>query len=327
MTLLLTRQDVIRLLDLDACIGAVERAFRLHGEGRAPPPGVLGMPLTDGGFHIKAAAMTSEGGRHYFAVKTNGNFFHNPEHGKPRIQGVIALCDGDDGTPLAVMDSIEITVQRTGAATAVAAKFLARPDSASATICGCGVQGRIQLRALTRVRPITTVHAWDTNPEAAARFATAMTAGVGITVTPVSDLARAVRASDIVVTATPARAFFLRREWVAPGTFVAAVGADNDDKQEIDPALLAANVVVADVLEQCATIGDLHHALAAGVMSQDQVRGELGQVLAGVRPGRETPEEIVIFDSTGTALQDVAAAAVVYETALRTGAGTRVELA
>ena len=327
MTLLLTRQDVIRGLDLDECIAAVERAFRLHGERAAPPPGVLGMPLTDGGFHIKAAALTLESGRHYFAVKVNGNFFHNQERfGKPRIQGVIALCDGDDGTPLALLDSIEITIQRTGAATAVAAKYLARPDSAIATICGCGVQGRIQLRALSRVRPIVTVHAWDLDPEAAARFAATMTAELGVPVAPAPDLARAVRASDVVVTATPARAFFLRREWVSPGTFVAAVGADNDDKQEVDPGLLAANVVIVDVLEQCATIGDLHHALAAGVMTRDQVRGELGQVVAGIRPGRESPKEIVIFDSTGTALQDVAAAAVVYEKAIRAGVGTRVDL-
>ena len=327
MTLILTRQDVVRLLDLDRCIAVVEQAFRLYGEGKTPPPGVLGFPLTDGGFHIKAAAM-DVAGRRYFAIKVNGNFFHNPERrGKPRIQGVIALCDGDDGTPLALVDSIEITVQRTGAATAVAARALARPDSAVATICGCGVQGRIQLRALTRVCPITTVHAWDVSPEAAARFATTMTDELGVSVAPARELAPAVRASDIVVTCTPARAFFLRREWVSPGTFVAAVGADNDDKQEIDPALLAASVVVADVLEQCATIGDLHHALAAGVMSRAQVRGELGQVLAGVRPGRATPEEIVVFDSTGTALQDVAAAVVVYENAQRTGVGTAVDLA
>jgi alanine dehydrogenase len=326
VTLILTRQDVIRLLDLDRCIAEVERAFRLHGEGKTPSPGVLGFPLTDGGFHIKAATLDVSG-RCYFVTKVNGNFFHNPErHGKPRIQGVIALCDGDDGTPLALMDSIEITVQRTGAATAVAARALARPDSAVATICGCGVQGRIQLRALTRVRPIATVHAWDVNPATAAEFATTMADELAVSVAPVGELAPAVRASDIVVTCTPARRFFLRKEWVPPGTFVAAVGADNDDKQEIDPGLLAANIVVTDVLEQCATIGDLHHALDAGVMSRDQVRGELGQVLAGVRPGRETAEEIIIFDSTGTALQDVAAAAVVYEKAIRAGAGTRVEL-
>ena len=328
MTLLLTRHDVLRLLDLDECIDLVERAFRLHGEGRALAPGVLGMPLTDGGFHIKAATLDLVGGRRYFVTKINGNFQHNPERlGKPRIQGVIALCDGNDGTPLAILDSIEITIQRTAAATAVAAKCLAAPGSAVATICGCGVQGRAQLRAITRVRPITTVHAWDLAPEVTTRFAVEMKAELGLNVTPSADLARAVRASDIVVTCTPSREFFLRREWVSPGTFVAAVGADSEVKQEIDPALLAANVVVVDLLDQCATIGDLHHALAAGVMTRDRVRAELGQVVAGVRPGRLSNEEIVIFDSTGTALQDVAVAAVVYERALSAGAGIPVALA
>ncbi|MBI1967659.1 MAG: ornithine cyclodeaminase family protein [Gemmatimonadetes bacterium] len=325
MTLILTRREVARLLELDECIAAVEGAFRAHGEGRTAAPAVLGFAARDGSFHIKAAAL--ESGARYFAAKINGNFFHNGERfGLPRIQGVIALCDADTGSPLALLDSIEITILRTGAATGVAATYLARPDSRVATICGCGAQGRIQLRSLARVLPLRTVHAWDVAPEMAGRFAGEMAAELGLAVTPATELESAVATSDVVVTCTPARRFFLQREWVAPGTFVAAVGADSADKQEIDPALLAANPVIVDLLEQCAAIGDLHHALAAGVMTPDDVRAELGQVVAGRRPGRMRPEEIVIFDSTGTALQDVAAAAVVYEKAVRAGVGLAVEL-
>lgn len=325
MTLVLTRRDVARLLDLDTCIAVVEEAFRAHGGGRVPPPGVLGFPASDGGFHIKAGAF--EHGRRYFAAKVNGNFVHNQERfGLPRIQGVIVLCDADHGAPLALLDSIEITGLRTGAATAVAAKYLARPEAGIVTVCGCGSQGRVQLRSLARVCRVREAHAWDAAPGVAERFARDMAAVLGIPVSPVSALERAVAQSDIVVTCTPARKFFLRKEWVSPGTFVAAVGADSEEKQEIDPALLAANAVVVDVLAQSAAIGDLHHALAAGLMTRDQVRAELGEVVAGRRPGRTTPDEIVIFDSTGTALQDVAAAAVAYENAVRGGVGLHVEL-
>jgi len=257
----------------------------------------------------------------------NGNFFHNRErHCLPRIQGVIALCDAGTGTPLALLDSTEITVVRTGAATAVAAKYLARPDAAVVTVCGCGLQGRVQLRALARVRALRRVFAVDANPGEADRFAREMGEALGVEVVPLSHHASGVAESDIVVTCTPARHFFLKREEVRPGTFVAAVGADSEDKQEIDPALLAAHAVVVDILEQCATIGDLHHALAAGLMTRADVRAELGQVVAARRPGRRNAEEIVVFDSTGTALQDVAAAAAVYEKAVHAGVGLSVEL-
>ncbi len=325
-TLLLTRSDVARLLTLDDAIAAVEHAFRMHGERKAPPPGVLGVHAQGGGFHIKAGLLHLD--RSYFAAKLNANFFANAEKlGLPNIQGVVLLSDGANGSPLAVMDSIEITIQRTGAATAVAAKRLARPDSKTATICGCGNQGRVQLRALARVLPIRQAFAWDAGREHAQRFAAEMSSELGISVTAADDLAKAVRQSDVCVTCTPSKQWFLARKHVAPGTFVAAVGADNEDKQELDPRLLVGNKVVADVLEQCATIGDLHHALAAGLLIRDAVHAELGEVVAGIKSGRTSPDEITIFDSTGMALQDVAAAVVVYQRALAEGAGKTITFA
>lgn len=323
-TLLLTRSDVASLLDLDSCIGAIEEAFRLHAEGRSLPPGVLGVEAQDGGFHIKAAGLRGERG--YFAAKVNGNFFCNAARfGMPNIQGIVVLCDAENGYPLAVMDSIEITIQRTGAATAVAARHLARPDSRVAAVCGCGNQGRVQLRALRRVLPLERVYAWDLDGAAARRFAAEAAAELGLEAAAVDDPGTAAGASDVCVTCTPSREAFLRREHVRPGTFVAAVGADNPHKQELEPALLAASKIVADVLEQCATIGDLHHALEAGVVSRADVHAELGDVVAGRRPGRASAEEIVVFDSTGTALQDVAAAAVVYEKAVKAGRGLALD--
>ena len=154
--LLLTPREVRDLLSLDACVVAVEQAFRLYGEGKAAPPGVLGMHTRGGGFHLKAGFLQLS--RHYFAAKVNGNFPENPAaFGLPTIQGVIVLCDADNGRPLAVMDSIEITALRTAAATAVAAKYLAVQDAKVVTVCGCGRQGRVQLRALVTVRRLKQV--------------------------------------------------------------------------------------------------------------------------------------------------------------------------
>lgn len=321
-TLLLARDDVSALLSLDECIAKVEEIFRQHGEGKVARPKVLGMPAAGGGFHIKAAMM--EQSVPYFAAKLNGNFFGNQQRfAMPNIQGLLLLCDARNGYPLAVMDSIEITILRTGAATAVAAKYLARPESRVGTVWGCGRQGRVQLRALSRVLPLRHVYAFDVNETEALRFAEESSRDLKIDIEAVREPAHAVRKSDVCVTCTPAKKYFLDQDCVAPGTFVAAVGADNEEKQELDPRLLASNKVVADVAEQCAEIGDLHHAIAAGLMKSGDVYAELGEVVAGRKPGRTSEEEITIFDSTGTALQDVAAAAVVYERATKSGHGVQ----
>jgi alanine dehydrogenase len=321
--LLLTSPDIQTLLNLDECIGVVEHAFRAHGEGRAVPPAVLSMHTEGGGFHVKAGLLELD--RPYFAAKVNGNFPENSSRfGLPTIQGVIILCDARNGTPLAVMDSRDITSLRTAAATAVAAKFLARQDSRTVTICGCGNQGRIQLKALSRVRRVETAFAYDTNGEGALRFSRDLTSDLRMTITPVSDLTAAVRQSDICVTCTTSRQPLLGSDDVSPGTFIAAVGADNPQKQELHPSLMAASKIVCDILEQCAVMGDLHHALEAGVVTRANVYAELGEVVAGKKPGRESQEEITIFDSTGMALQDVAAAAFLYEKAQRDGSGVRL---
>jgi alanine dehydrogenase len=324
-TRILTRRDVEALLEWDECIAAVEDAFRLHAQGRSLSPGVLGVRAPDGGFHIKAAGL--ELGRLYFAAKTNANFPDNPRrHGLPAIQGVIVLCDASDGRPLALMDSMEVTLRRTAAATAVAARHLARPDARTVTVCGCGTQGRAQLRALARVLPLERALAFDADASVAQAFAADLSRELGFEVAATSDLAGALARSDVCITCTPSRQAFLFREHVRPGTFVAAVGADSADKQELDPALMAAAVVVTDVLEQCASSGDLHHALEAGTMTRDAVHAELADLVSGRKPGRRSPDEITIFDSTGTALQDVAAAAVVFEKAVARDVGVSIAL-
>jgi alanine dehydrogenase len=321
-TLVLTRRDVLALLTLPECIDAVERAFRLHAEGRTLRPGVVGVPAGGGGFHIKAAGLI--GDPSYFAAKTNANFPANPCLGLPTIQGTVLLADASTGAPLAVMDSGSITALRTGAATGVAAKYLARPDTSAATVVGCGVQGEMQLAALAAVLPLEQAWVIDADAERAAGLAKRATDALGIRVEPAADLAAALRRSDVCVTCTPARRPIVRQADVRAGTFIAAVGADSQGKQELEPALVAAATLVVDLLEQCAEIGELQHALAAGLLTRERVHAELGDVIVGRRPGRTRPDEITIFDSSGTALQDVAAAVVVYEKARAAGRGLEV---
>ena len=324
--LLLAPREVRGLLSIDECIVAVERAFRLCGEGKAAPPAVLSMHVPHGGFHVKAGLLDLD--RRYFAAKVNGNFPDNSSRfGLPTIQGVLVLCDADKGCPLAVMDSREITALRTGAATAVAAKYLARGNSRTVTICGCGTQGRIQVKALARVCQLQTVFAYDQSEERALRFAREVTQDLPITVRAVTDLSVATRQSDICVTCTTSRQPFLGLDDVAPGTFIAAVGADNPEKQEIHHNLMAKSKIVTDLVQQCAVMGDLHHALEVGVLTRSDVYAELGEVVAGKKQGRESDEEIIIFDSTGMALQDVSAAAFLYEKAERQGDGVRFSFA
>ena len=322
--LVLSRSDVRRLMDYADYVAAVEAALCAAAEGRALAPAAAAFHLPQGAFHAKAAALLGKPAR--IAIKLNGNFPDNPAaHGLPTVQGVLYLADAENGRPLALMDSIEITINRTGAATTLAARHLARPESRVATICGAGVQGRIQLRALAAALPLDRAHVWDIRPEAARAMAAELGPALGLEVRAAEDLA-VVRDSDVVVTCTSARKAFLTRELVRPGTFIAAVGADNADKQEIDPALYAASLAVVDSLEQAAQIGDLHHALAAGALRPEDVHATLGEIVSKRRPGRTDPQRITLFDSTGMGLQDVAAAVAIYSRALDAGLGTRIEL-
>lgn len=319
-TRILTRADITSLVTLPDCIPVVEDAFRRFGLGHVARPGVLGMHVENGGFHIKAAVL--ECPHLYFAAKLNANFPDNPaRYGLPTIQGVLALCDAANGSLLALMDSAELTTLRTGAATAVAAQHLANPGPCVATIIGCGRQGLVSAQAIACVRELAELRLFDQDAARAASLASDLAGRMPCRVTAVSSRAEATRTSDIVVTCTTSCQPVLCDGDVRPGTFVAAVGADNPHKHEIDVALMAGSVIIGDVLEQCASIGDLHHAIAAGRVDAGAVRAELGQVVAATRPGRLHRQEVLIFDSTGMALQDVATAALVFERAIDRGAG------
>lgn len=323
-TLLLKRSDVASLLNFEDYFEAVESAFRSYGRGETLPQGLLHFESPLGEFHIKGGGLKLE--RPYFGLKNNGGFPQNPkQYGLPSILGTITLCDGTNGYPLAILDSGEITRQRTAAASAVAAKYLARPDSRVITVCGCGTQGNVQLRAALRVLPIKKAFAFDMDRGKSRQFAADMSQQLSIEVLPVDDVAKAIGQSDLCITCTPSHKFYVSKRSVAAGTFIAAMGADSPDKQELEPELLASSKVVVDILEQCERVGELHHAIESGLLTRDAIYAELGEIVAGNKPGRTSLDEITIFDSTGTAMQDVAAAAVAYAKAVKAKVGAWID--
>ena len=309
------------MLTIEACITAVEAAFRLYAEGKVPSPKVMGIHTNGGGFHIKAGILDLS--RSWFVAKLNANFPANPvQRGLPTIQGIIAVMEGTNGRLLALVDSIEITIIRTGAATAVAAKYLALPNASTVTICGCGNQGRISLKALMTLRPIKYVYAFDIDEKQAQQFSNHFSESLEIIPVGANQLSGALKDSQIVVTCTPSKQPFIGAGDIMPGTFIAAVGADSEEKQELFPNLVASSKIVADLAVQSAEFGELHHAISQGLITKDGIHAELGEIIAGKKPGRESNTEIIVFDSTGTALQDIAAAAIVYEKAVAGGQGT-----
>lgn len=308
--LIITRRDIARAMTPRDYLDAVEKAFVAGATGNAYSPHPMHLPASRGGFHAKGASISLD--RDYVAIKVNGNFPGNPaELGLPTIQGAILLADGTNGMLLAVIDSAEVTLRRTAAASAIAARLLARPDSKTMLICGCGEQGRAHADAFRDVLSIERHLLWDRDRDCAEQLA------AGLNGEAVLDLNTVAGSADVIVTCTSATEPFLQSHMVGPGTFIAAVGADSPAKSEIAPRLMAAARVVTDVTAQSAEMGDLHHAVEAGAMTVEDVHADLAELLVGARPGRTSPEQIFIFDSTGTGLQDAAAAAAIYQRCAR----------
>jgi len=321
--LILTRSEIAALMGPQDYLAAVEAGFRSYASGGAELPMPMHIRAKDGSFHAKGARVVLD--RVYVAVKLNGNFPGNPQRtGMPTIQGIVLLCDAADGSLLAVMDSIEITLQRTAAASALAARFLARQDADCIAICGCGEQGRAQLAALAKIMLLRRAFVWDLDLEKAREFARDMHETLGLEIVAVPEVGDATSSSGVIVTATSARLPFLTSDIVPAGAFVAAVGADSPDKSELAPELLANAKIVVDVLAQSAVMGDLHHAIDAGVVTSADVYAELGDLVIGRKLGRTNADEITVFDSTGTGIQDAASAAWIYRRARARNIGSSI---
>ncbi|MEJ2754021.1 MAG: cyclodeaminase, partial [Chloroflexota bacterium] len=286
-------------------------------------PPILSMAIAEhnGEIDVKSAYVP---GLESFAVKMSPGFFDNPARGLPSTSGLMVLFSSETGMLEAVLlDNGYLTDVRTAAAGAVAARHLARTDAETAAILGAGMQARLQLKALSQVRAIRKARIWARRNEAAKIAAEELTEELGFEVHAVSEPSSAVRGADIVVTTTPARAPILEADWLEPGQHVTAMGSDQHDKGELDPACLArAERYIADRAAQTRALGELRSAIDAGVkMAEDEIE-ELGPIVAGLAPGRRSAEEITIADLTGTGVQDTAIATLARSRAKDTGAGT-----
>lgn len=326
--LVLHESEIRELLDPAACLGAMEQAFAAYSSGRAELPAVihLDVPENRGEIHIKAGYI--HGGR-FYAVKIVSGFAGNPALGLPVNDGMVVVFDAGTGTPAAfLLDNGFITDIRTGAAGAVAAKYLARKKISTVAVIGTGAQARYQLEMLAQVREFSEVRLWGRDQGKAWACADDLGKRRGIPAChfAVADsVESAVKSADLIITATASREPLLRAEWLRPGATIIAVGSDSPDKQELDVQVLArADKIVADSVAQCLRLGEIHHAVERGAITKEKVHAELGDIVAGRKPGRQSEDEIIVCDLTGVGVQDVAAASVVMERAQTAGRGERI---
>ena len=321
---ILTEADLRSLvkLDLDA-IDCIERAFASLATGDVVMPPILSMAIApfNGEVDVKTAFVP---GIDSFAIKISPGFFDNPKLGLPSTSGLMVLFSARTGMLEALLlDNGYLTDVRTAAAGAVAARHLARADASTACILGAGAQGKLQLKALCLVRPISRATIWARDPDKAAAAAVELTAELGIEVKAASELADAVSAADVVVTTTPAAQPILQAEWLRPGQHITAMGSDQDHKNELDPACFTrADLYVPDRLSQTRALGELRSAIAAGAAAADADYAELGAIVAGKAGGRSSDDAITIADLTGTGIQDTAIATFASTRALAVNAGT-----
>lgn len=321
--LVLDRAQVEQLITIKECNDAVATVFAEAARGRANNlPAVAQMQEDGSRFMLKAGYM---GTGRIFGLKAISGFPKNPERfGLPKIQATIYLWEGESGRLVAMMDGTYITAIRTGSAGAVGARVLGPRKIERIAMIGTGTQGRAQLAALLAENSAREVTAWSPDEGRRTEYAAAMSRLHHLPVTPVASVEEAVTGADVIVTATWAYDVLVKQAWVKPGAYIAAIGADGPGMQELDPAILRTGKVVVDDLQQCAQIGELNVHVRDGLYSLSAVHGTIGEVLAGLKPGRERDDEITIFDSTGVGLQDVVVAEAVYRKALAAGIGVRV---
>ncbi len=323
--LLLTEQEIRDSVDMAVAIDVVERAFEALARDQVtqPPPIGLDIPDIDAEIHVKGAHIH---GADHFVFKIACGFYRNPQMGLPMASGLVLAFDANNGQPAGLLfDNSYLSDLRTGAAGAVAARYLAPQKLCRVAVIGAGIQARMQLRALAQVRTIPSVAIWNRHPERAQQCAAEMADELDVDVQAVERIEDAVQGANMVLTVTVAREPLVRAEWIAPGTHITAVGSDGPDKQELDVELLhRADLVVADRLSQCLEVGEIHHAVDAGRLRADACV-ELGAVVLGLAVGREAEDQITVADLTGLGVQDAAIASATLHAARGKGFGTTIE--
>jgi ornithine cyclodeaminase len=325
--LVLTKEDIESLVTMEDAIAAVREGFKALNSDRAvvPFPVALNVPDGNGDVHIKPGYVK---GAASYTVKIASGFYDNPKKGMSASHGMLLLFDSRTGHPLCFeVDRCFLTDLRTAAAGAVAADVLAKRNVSKVAVIGTGTQARMQLLALSKVRRFEELRVWGRDRAKAEAYASEMSEALGVRVVPTATAEEAVRGAEVVVTATMSTSPIVKVEWISGGAHITAMGSDEPGKQELDTKILArADKVVVDSLKQCARLGELHHALEDGSMEEADVHAELGEVLLGRKPGRESDKEVTVCDLTGTAVQDVAISSFVYEKAKRAGKGFHIEV-
>ncbi|TXI10251.1 MAG: ectoine utilization protein EutC [Rhizobium sp.] len=325
--LILTETDIRKIVQLDDdAIDCVEQAFAALATKAVEMPPImrLDIPAHRGEVDVKTAYLPDLDS---FAIKVSPGFFDNPTLGLPSTNGLMMLLSARTGLVEALLlDNGYLTDVRTAAAGAVAARHLSRPDAHIAAIFGAGMQARLQLRALTLVRPIEAARIWARDLVKAEKLAMELTTEFGFPVSAEANAEKACRGSDIIVTTTPSDKPILKAEWLQPGQHVTAMGSDAEHKNEIDPAAISkAAPYVADSLKQTRRLGELHHAIKAGLVNGAAEFPELGAIVAGQAEGRRSRDAITFCDLTGTGVQDTAIATLTHRRAVSAGAGQAIE--
>ena len=324
---ILTEADLRKIvkLDLDA-VACVENAFRALATLPVAMPPILRLDIPEhrGEVDVKTAYVPGADG---FAIKISPGFFDNPKIGLPSTNGMMVLLSATTGLVEALLlDNGYLTDIRTAAAGAVAAKHLAQPDASIAAIFGAGAQAKLQLEALKLVRPVEEARIWARDAAKAEAVAGELREKLGIRVRAERDPAKAMAGADLIVTTTPSTEPLIHTGFVSAGQHITAMGSDAEHKNEIAPAIVRmADLYVADSAKQTRRLGELHHAIAAGVMAADAEVTELGEIIAGKRQGRRSANDITIADLTGTGVQDTAIATLARDRAKTAGAGTIFE--
>lgn len=314
-TRILTQEQIRALITMDRVVEAVDGAFGAYGRGEALMPAKVYLTLEQhhGDFRAMPSFMAGSAG-----VKWVNSHPENPErHGLPAVMGVYVLSDPETAAPLAIMDATLLTALRTGAAGAVASKYLAVASPRTLGFIGCGVQARVLLEAHRVLYPNLELRMADVRREAAKAFA-GEAGGTAVSLEQAC-------ACDIVCTSTPSRTPVVKRAWIGQGTHINAMGADAPGKQELEHELLVAGTLVIDDEHQATHSGEINVPIAQGVLTPQQIHATLGEIVAGTRPGR-VGDEITVFDSTGLAVQDLAVARMLHDLAVEKKVGTEVEL-
>ncbi|MFN2203433.1 MAG: ornithine cyclodeaminase family protein [Caldilineaceae bacterium] len=326
--LILTRNEIADLLTMQDALDAVEEGFARLTKGEVVMPQRAATPIGPyGGLHLSMPAYV-EGDPGTLTVKIVTVYGENPARFRlPMIQGVLLLHDARNGNLLSIMDAEYVTMMRTGAASGVATKYLARPDAQTLTLFGAGAQAGAQLEAVCAVRDVRRAFVVTHSGRKDAEFSERMSGQLDIDVVPMRDVRSAVEAADVICTATSSAEPLFDGAWVRPGTHINAVGAYTRTMRELDAVTVQRSRVFVDAHAAAQTeAGDILVAIAEGALGYDHVAGELGDLVLGTTPGRIDSDQITLFKSVGLAMQDAVTAARVYALATETDAGRVVRL-